>query len=115
MLIGFLVQQLRKQPFYDPRLNKLEASSLIVQISIIYLGLFYQAGKNDEFVTTDGIKYSVLLLIIIASLQFICLFMIRMRIEMLKATVVKHHFIFWLLSCGRIKNKEAFKKEHNVD
>ena len=52
LLIGFLVQQLRKQPFYDQRLNMLEASSLVVQISIIYLGLFYLAGKNDDFVTT---------------------------------------------------------------
>lgn len=41
LLIGFLVQQLRKKPFYDQRLNMLESSSLVVQISIIYLGLFY--------------------------------------------------------------------------
>jgi len=115
LLIGFLSVQLRKEPFYDDRLNKLEASSLIVQIAIIYFGLFYQAGKNDPFVTTDQVKYSILFLISAASLQFLTLFMARMRIEMMKATVEKHSFCFWLLSCGRVRNKAAFKKLHNVN
>ena len=68
LLIGFLVMQLRNLPFYDDRLNKLEASSLIVMIAIIYLGLFFQAGKNDSFVSTDQVKYAILFLISAASL-----------------------------------------------
>ena len=38
-----------------------------------------------------------------------------MRLEMLKATVDKSRFCFWLISCGRIKNKEKFKKQHDVN
>lgn len=32
----------------------------------------------------------------------------------MKATVDKHNFLFWILSCGRVKNKEKFKKQHSV-
>ena len=110
MLIGFLVTQLRTKPFYDERLNLLEASTIIVQISIIYFGLFYQAGKNDDFVTTDSVKYGILILIIVASAQFIIMFFFRMRTEWLKATVDQRPCCFAILSCGRIKDKKAFKK-----
>ena len=115
LLIGFLAMQITKKPFYDDRLNRLEATSLVVQMGIIYLGLFYQAGKNDPFVTSDFIKWSILTLIIAVSIQFITLFILRIRLEALKATVERHGCCFWLLSCGRIKNKDAFKKENEVN
>jgi len=50
LLIGSLVLQIVKKPFYDVNLNNLETTSLSVQIAIIYFGLYYQAGKNDSFV-----------------------------------------------------------------
>ena len=84
-------------------------------MGIIYLGLFYQAGKNDPFVTSSTVKWSILTLIIAVSIQFITLFILRMRMEALKATVERHNCCFWMLSCGRIKNKDAFKKEHEVN
>ena len=41
LLIYFLLLQVKRRPFYDNRLNQLESSTLVVQICIIYLGLFY--------------------------------------------------------------------------
>lgn len=41
LLIAFLGAQIKKKPFYDDRLNTLEASSLIVMICTIYFGLFF--------------------------------------------------------------------------
>ena len=49
--------------------------------------------------------YWSLFLIIGVSSFFIVLFILRMRLEMLKATVQQHSWCFWLLSCGRIKDK----------
>lgn len=114
LLIAFLVVQRRWKPFYDSRLNELEATTLIVQICIIYFGLFYQAGKNDSFVTTDSVKYGILVLLLVASGQFLFMFFFRMRLEWQKSAVDKSACCFWLLSCGRIKDKEAFKKQHMV-
>ena len=59
--------------------------------------------------------YSIMVLLLIASVQFIALFIFRMRLEMLKATVTNHSLCFRLLSCGRVKDKQFFKKEHKVD
>ena len=87
LLIFSLVYQILKKPFYDDRLNHLEATSLGVQIMIIYFGLYYQAGKNDEFVSGDFVMWLIFGLIIIVSIQFIAVFAVRMRVEMLKATV----------------------------
>ena len=115
LLIFSLIFHMNKQPFYDYRLNYLETTSLFVQIAIIYFGLYYQAGKNDQFVNSDGMMYTFFLIIVICSAQFIALFFFRMRLEMLKATVEKHSLCFRILSCGRIKDKEAFKKDHRVN
>jgi len=115
ILILFLVFHIYRQPFYDSKLNNLEATSLFVQICIIYFGLFYQAGRNDSFVHGDGMKYSLGLLIAIVSAQFVTLFVLRMRLEMMKATVEKHSCCFRILSCGRVRDKKAFMKEHKVN
>ena len=114
LLIAFLVIHTNKQPFYDQKLNNLETTSLIAQICIIYLGLFYQAGKNDSFLMNDSMVCSIMILLIIASVQFIALFVFRMRLEMLKATVSNHSLCFRLLSCGRVKDRQAFIEEHKV-
>lgn len=118
LLIGALALQIKKNPFYDQRLNNLESSSLSVQIAIIYFGLYYQAGKNDDFVKSDGTMYGIFILILVASVQFITIFILRIRIEILKRTVEKsslwNRIIFRIFSCGRIKDKEAFMKEHKI-
>ena len=41
LMIMFLVIHTNRQPFYDQKLNNLETTSLVVQICIIYLGLYY--------------------------------------------------------------------------
>lgn len=56
--------------------------------------------------------YGIFLSVLIVSIQFIGLFVIRMRMEILKATVVRYPCLFRLFNCGTIKNKEAFKKAH---
>ena len=58
--------------------------------------------------------WSILLLIIIASINFIGLFVIRMRLEIMKATVKRSNFLWKIFSCGRVRNKEAFIQEHKI-
>lgn len=84
----------------------------MVQIIIIYFGLYYLAGKEDEIVKSEGMMYCIFTLVITMSILFIAIFIIRMRMEMLKATVKNHSICFAMLSCCTIKNKKAFIKEH---
>ena len=56
----------------------------------------------------------IFILIALVSFQFMAIFLLRMRIELLKGTVQKHSFCFRLFSCGRIKDKEAFMNEYNI-
>ena len=93
----------------------METTSLFVQICIIYCGLYYQAGKNDDFIQTDGVMYSILLLVLIASILFVATFIFRMRLEMMKSTVKKSNFCFKILSCGRIKDKQAFIEDNKLN
>ena len=59
--------------------------------------------------------WSVFAFLIIASANFITLFIFRMRMEMMKATVKKHWLCFKCLSCCRVKDRNAFMNEHQVD
>ena len=115
ILIFCLILQIKKSPFYDERLNTLEQTSLYVQITIIYFGLYYQAGKKDPFVLSKGTMYCILLMIIIASINFVGLFFIRMRMELMKTTVKRSNCLFKLFSCGRKIDKNAFIQEHKID
>lgn len=63
---------------------------------------------------SKGTMWSILLLIIIASINFIGLFVIRMRLEIMKATVKRSNFLWKIFSCGRVRNKEAFIQEHKI-
>ena len=92
----------------------METTSLFVQIGIIYFGLYYQAGKNDPFVNSGGMMYAFFMIIIVCSAQFIALFFVRIRFELMKTTVEKHSFCFRILSCGRVKDKDAFKKDNSI-
>lgn len=58
--------------------------------------------------------YTFFFLVAIVSAQFIGLFCVRMRMEVLKATVNHHKCCFRLFNCRQIKNEETFKKEHKV-
>lgn len=112
--MGFLILQMKKSPFYDKKLNDLETTSLLVHIAIIYFGLYYQAGKKDAFVLSSGTTYTMFILVCIVSLLFIGIFIVRMRLEIMKATVMRHSFCFRIFSCGRVRDKEEFKKEHKI-
>ena len=85
-----------------------------MQIGIIYFGLYYQAGKEDSFVQSAGMMYSVFTLITVVSIQFIAFFVIRMRMEWMKKTAVRYPFLFKIVSCCRVKNREAFIAEHRI-
>ena len=87
---------------------------MFVLIGIIYFGLYYQAGKNDPFVMSGGMMYAFFLIIIVCSAQFIALFFVRIRFELMKSTVEKHPFFFSLFSCGKVKDKDAFKQENSI-
>ena len=84
----------------------------MVQIIIIYFGLYYLAGKEDEIVKSEGMMYMIFTLVILMSVLFIAVFIIRMRLEILKATVKNHSICFAIISCCSIKNKKAFVKLH---
>ena len=58
--------------------------------------------------------YAILILVIVASAQFILLFIMRMRVEMMKGTVEKHSLCFRILSCCCVKDTKAFKDKHSV-
>ena len=77
--------------------------------------MYYLAGKEDPIVKSEGMKYMILFMVILVSVWFMAIFIFRMRLEMLKATVQRHSICFFILSCGRVKNKKAFIKEHKVD
>ena len=83
---------------------------------VIYCGLFYQAGKSDNIGDIDAIKWLVFFLIFTCSMYFAALFATYVRLEMLKATVLRSNSCwFKVLSCGRIKDKEKFMNENNVN
>ena len=46
-LSGCYAVQVHLKPFYDPQLNQLEEISIIIQLAIIYFGLYFQAGRYD--------------------------------------------------------------------
>ena len=108
LLIFSLVLQVKKQPFYDEKLNTLESTSLFVMIFIIYFGLYYQAGKKDPFVQGDGTMWCIFFLILVVSIFFMTLFIVRMRMEILKSTVSKFPCCFKMFSCGQFKDKKRF-------
>ena len=114
VLIFSLVLHIKTQPFYDDKLNTLESMSLFVMVFIIYFGLYYQAGKKDPFVQGDGTMWCIFFLILLISLFFMTLFFVRMRMEILKATVSKYPCFFKMFACGRIKDRKGFMKEHNI-
>ena len=116
LLMASVYYQIKHQPFYDDKLNKLEIISLCVQIGIIYLGLFYQSGKNDDIAEIEGFKWMVFTLIMVSSIYFAAIFAANMRLEMLKATVrTDNSFWFKLFSCGRIKDKQQFIEDNKVN
>ena len=86
-----------------------------MQISVIYFGLFYQVGKEDSFTDSDGIMYLIFSFILIITSMFVTVFFLRIRLEMLKATVTNYICCFRMLSCCRIKDLEAFKKDNKVN
>ena len=88
--------------------------SLLAQICIIYIGLYFQAGKNDPFITGSGVKWVCFCLITVLSLQFVLIFILHMRLEMMKATVEQHSFWFRVVSCCRVSDKRKFIKDNKV-
>ena len=88
--------------------------SLFVMIFIIYFGLYYQAGKKDPFVQGDGTMWCIFFVILLISIFFMSLFIVRMRMEILKATVAKYPCFFKIFSCGRIKDRKYFMQEHKI-
>lgn len=86
----------------------------MVQIAILYFGLYYQAGKKDDFVKGDGIMWCFFSLILIICIYFVVLFILNIRFEMMKATVKNNSICFRIFSCGRIKDKKVFIKENKV-
>ena len=115
LLLVSAYQQIRKKPFYDPKLNRLELFSICTQIVIIYFGLFYLSGKNDEIGDIAGFMWIVFFVLLCASIFFLANFLTFIRLEMLKSTVKNRSFLFKILSCGRIKNKQEFIDEHHVN
>ena len=89
--------------------------STAVQISIIYYGLFYQASKNDPLYEAEGFKYLMFTLVLITSILFFAIMSLRIRLEMMKATVKRHSFWFRMFSCCLVKDKSAFITLHNVN
>ena len=75
VLVSFSIVHLRIQPFYDKKLNNLEAYSLAVLIITIYFGLFYQASKESVFVKSDGVKWVVFSAVLISSASFLAHFL----------------------------------------
>ena len=82
---------------------------------IIYFGLFYLSGKNDEIEDIAGFMWIVFSVLLIASLFFLAFFLTYIRLEMLKSTVKNRSFLFKILSCGSIKNKQEFIEKHHVN
>ena len=83
-------------------------------IFIIYFGLYYQAGKKDPFVQGDGTMWCIFFVILLISVFFMTLFIVRMRMEILKATVAKYPCFFKMFACGRIKDRKGFMAEHKI-
>ena len=80
----------------------METFSLFVQLAILYFGLYYLAGKNDNLYDMVGFMWFVFVMILFVSIFFLAIFITFMRLEMLKYTVTSHRLLFKILSCGRI-------------
>lgn len=57
----------------------------------------------------------VFLLLLTGSILFLSLVFVYLRLELLKQTVKNRPCLFKLLSCGRIKDREAFMNFHKVN
>ena len=60
------------------------------------------------------LSWCIFFLILLISVFFMALFVVRMRMEILKATVSKYPCFFKMFSCGRIKDRKVFMKEHQI-
>ena len=114
LLIVSLIVHQSLQPYYDATLNNLESASLFCQIFIIYFGLYYQAGKNDHYVTTKGTMYTIFLLILIVSSYFVGLLVVYLRNEFLKGVATRSEKCFRLFSCCCIKSRQNFISIHKL-
>ena len=72
-LICFLILHLRKQPYYTDDLNNIESISLLILIFVIYFGLFYLTGKNDDYTKSTGIDITTFICVFLITLYFIVL------------------------------------------
>ena len=86
-----------------------------MQIAILYFGLYYLAGKNDNLYDMAGLMWFVFVMILFVSIFFLAIFITFMRLEMLKSTVTNQSLLFKILSCGRISDKKAFMDQHGIN
>ena len=112
-LIGFLIMHSKIDPYYDAKLNNLEKISLFVLIFTLYSGLFYQAGRGDDLMETDYVKWVIFFMVFIPSCIFMLYFLGKLRIEVLRKCL-QREFFFKVISCGLI-DRQIFQLEHEAD
>ena len=115
LLIAYFIVQQKTNPFYDKKLNRLEIFSISVQISVLYFGLFYLSGKNDNISDQDGFMWFVFFILLTFSILFVAIFMTYIRLEVLKNNISKQNWLFKLMSCWRIKDSQAFMDKHGLN
>ena len=89
----------------------MEFISLLVQITIIYLGLFFLTDNDEELVKFSSFKWVMFGMVLIPSWSFLAYFILKIRIEAINyASEKQSNILFKIFSCGLIKNKEEFIK-----
>ena len=110
-----LIVQIQLKPFYDPNLNQIEEISMLTQLSIIYFGLYFQAGRYDAITKTVAFNAVVSFLVLTISSQFLVILTVRLRMQAMKALVTDHPRLFKIVSCGRVKNRFLFMKDNSIN
>jgi len=114
VFVLFFMIQLRLKPYYDQGLNNMENISLFVLIITIYCGLYYQAGRGEEIMQKNFVKWTIFFLVLAPSVIFTMYFAKQMGIEILKVAAGKSTTGFRFITCGSWDITE-FKKTYMAE
>lgn len=101
IIIVSLSLHLKYKPYQTATLNLMETLSLAVSSTTLYTGLFYITGSHYHYLDgKHGLSWFFLICILLPNIIFVAYWIVKMRVEILKAMLEKRKkWIFKVLSC----------------
>jgi hypothetical protein len=103
---------LKEKPIIDANLAKQKIQSLVIQLSITYIGLIYMTNQDVPFIREDINTFQYLMFVIMVSPQFIWLFFWgqTVLVNIMILAYRKDRGLFTLITCNLVDKKSFFKR-----